>query len=324
MRQTGCAIHERMGRICACSGRSRRALSLECEPNASGMPASPHVRRRLARTAICWLRRTACVPGACATRAQASRLRGLHRVARHRRAADIPPAIHAEIFDATFCLPERNDAVYPVPRARRRHAADTALQFRVVPARPMSMSCCRNCAPTPRAAARRLDPAAADQTRIHRGLATHNAGAADRGNRRTHCDRSSTRFATSNRRGSHGQVALLGDAAFVRVRRRHGHHQAGLDAQCLTDAITQAGGNIDAALRATNASDPVRHPHRRARAAWAPIYGQLKPRAERGSGLRSGPKWCCAIGSPLVDIRGLESAPIMREHGGRMTANIDT
>ena len=211
-----------------------------------------------------------------------------------------------------YVLPAgRNDAVYPVPRARRRHAADTALQFRVVPARPMSMSCCRNCAPTPRAAARPLDPAAADQTRIHRGLAARNAGAADRGNRRAHCgpffhaicDIESPRLTRAGSTPQRRRLCPRPPSAWASPSRLR---------RAMPDRCDHAGRRkYRRGTRATNASGPVRHPHRRAGAAWAPISGRLKPRAERGSGLRSGPKWCCEIGSPLVDIRGLESAPIM-------------
>jgi len=83
--------------------------------------------------------------------------------------------------------------------------------------------------------------------------------------------------------------------------------KAGLDAQCLTDAITQAGGNIDAALARYERERSVRHPHRRAGAPpGAYLQAQLKPRAERTAAeLEQRPEVVLReIGSPLVDIRG--------------------
>ena len=87
--------------------------------------------------------------------------------------------------------------------------------------------------------------------------------------------------------------------------------KAGLDAQCLTDAITQTGGNIDAAL--------VRYERERwqfgtrivaqARRLGAYLQAQLKPRAERTAAeLQQRPDVVLReIGSPLVDIRGVDS-----------------
>ena len=123
-------------------------------------------------------------------------------------------------------------------------------------------------------------------------------------------------FDLESPRLTHGRVALLGDAAFVaRPHVGMGITKAGLDAQCLTDAIAQAGGNIDAAL--------VRYERKRwqfgtrivaeARRLGAYLQAQLKPRAGRTEDeLQQRPDVVLReIGSPLVDIRALGSAPIM-------------
>jgi len=186
------------------------------------MPAaSPHCSPRLAQHGDLLSRRRHAFHGARATHARGPTVyagyvawRGIVDE------RDIPPAIHAEIFERyTFCLPEGEMMQsYPVP-ARRRHAARTSrLQLRVVPPddeHVLLPQLCTDAAGRRHGArSRRPDPpefiaelkAAARAT-----LAPQIAAIVERTAEpffHAICDLESPRLV-------HGRVALLGDAAFV-------------------------------------------------------------------------------------------------------------
>ena len=230
---------------------------------------------------------------------------------------DIPPAVHAEIFERyTFCLPEGTMMQsYPVPGrnddTRPGHRGYNFVWYRPTDEHLLLPQLCTDTAgrrhgvsiPPPLIRPKFI---AELKTTARATLAPQIAGIVER----TEVPFFHAIFDLESPRLTHGRVALLGDAAFVaRPHVGMGTTKAGLDAQCLTDAITQAGGNIDAAL--------VRYERERwqfgtrivaqARRLGAYLQAQLKPRAERSAAeLQQRPEVVLReIGSPLVDIREL-------------------
>ena len=232
---------------------------------------------------------------------------------------DIPPAIHAEIFERyTFCLPEGEMMQsYPVPGrdddTRPGHRGYNFVWYRPTDEHVLLPQLCTDAAGRRHGAS--IPPPLIRSEFIAELKATARATLAPQIAEivaRTAepffhaiCDLESPRL-------THGRVALLGDAAFVaRPHVGMGITKAGLDAQCLADAITQAGGNIDAAL-ARYERERFQFGTRivaQARRLGAYLQAQLKPRAERTAAeLQQRPEVVLReIGSPLVDIRGVDS-----------------
>ena len=233
---------------------------------------------------------------------------------------DIPPAIHAEIFERyTFCLPEGEMLLsYPVPGrnddTRPGHRGYNFVWYRPTDEHTL-LSLCTDTAgrkhgvsiPPPLI---RPELVAGIKAKARAVLAPQIAEIIER----TAEPFFHAIFDLESPRLVCGRVALLGDAAFVaRPHVGMGITKAGLDAQSLTDAIAAASGDIGAAL--------ARYEHERrpfgagivarARHLGAYLQAQLKPRAERrGVELHQQPEVVMReIGSPLVDIRELSSTP---------------
>ncbi len=232
----------------------------------------------------------------------------------------IPPAVHAEIFERyVFCLPEGEMMLaYPVPgrdddtRAGRRGYnyvwyRPTDEHDRLPRLCTDASGRCHGVAIAPplirpelvvelkRAAHARLAPQIATIVEL------------------TAEPFFQAIFDLESPRLVHGRVALLGDAAFVaRPHVGMGVTKAGLDAQCLADAIAEARGDLDAALarydreRRLFGSRVVS----RARALGAYLEAQLKPREHRTAAeLQQRPEVVMReIGASLVDIRELSAA----------------
>ena len=107
-----------------------------------------------------------------------------------------------------------------------------------------------------------------------------------------------------------GRIALLGDAAFVaRPHVGMGTTKAAIDAECLADAITAADGDLDAALARYDGERRLFGTRivARARRLGAYIEAQLKPPAERTEAERQPPPEVLMreIGASPVNLRGL-------------------
>jgi 2-polyprenyl-6-methoxyphenol hydroxylase-like FAD-dependent oxidoreductase len=234
---------------------------------------------------------------------------------------DIPPAIHAEIFERyTFCLPEGEMLLsYPVPGrnddTRPGHRGYNFVWYRPTDEHTL-LALCTDAAgrkhgvsiPPPLI---RPELIAEIKVKARAVLAPQIAEIIER----TAEPFFHAIFDLESPRLVCGRVALLGDAAFVaRPHVGMGIAKAGLDAQSLTDAIAAASGDIGTAL--------ARYEHERrpfgtaivarARHLGAYLQAQLKPRAERREvELHQQPEVVMReIGSPLVDIRELSSTPV--------------
>ena len=233
----------------------------------------------------------------------------------------VPPAIHAEIFEKyTFCLPEGEMMLaYPVPGrdndTRPGRRSYNFVWYRPTDDREVLPRLCTDAAgrrhgvsiPPPLIRPEVIEEMRADARAL---LAPQIAGIVER----TEQPFFQAIFDLESPRIAFGRVALLGDAAFVaRPHVGMGVTKAALDAQCLADAITAAGGDLDAALARYDRER--RHfgtrVVARARRLGAYLEAQLKPPGERTELERhQRPEVVMhEIGARLVDIRELNATP---------------
>lgn len=229
----------------------------------------------------------------------------------------VPPAIHAQIFEHyTFCLPEGEMMLcYPVPGrdndTRPGRRGYNFVWYRPTDPRDTLPRLCTDAGgrrhgvsiPPPLI---RPEVVAEIKATARRLLAPQIAEIVER----TEQPFFQAIFDLESPRIVFGRVALLGDAAFVaRPHVGMGVTKAALDAECLADSITAAGGDLDAPLARY---DRERRYFggcivARARQLGAYLEAQLKPPKERkGPELEQRPEVIMReIGSSSVDLREL-------------------
>ncbi len=232
---------------------------------------------------------------------------------------EIPQPIHAEIFERySFCLPPGEMMLgYPVPGrdddTRPGHRGYNVVWYRPTGEDALARLCtdadgrCHGASIAPPLI--RAATIAKLKARARALLAPQIAAIVER----TPQPFFQAIFDLESPRIVCGRVALLGDAAFVaRPHVGMGVTKAGLDAQCLADAIVAAGGDLDTALARYQRERQLFGERivARARRLGAYLEAQLKPAGQRtGAELIQHPETVMReIGASLVDIREFTAA----------------
>ncbi len=232
---------------------------------------------------------------------------------------DIPPAIHAQIFERyTFCLPAGEMMLsYPVPGrgddTRPGQRGYNFVWYRPTDEHVRLPQLCSDATgrshgvsiPPPLIRPEVIAQLKADARAL---LAPQVAAIVER----TAEPFFQAIFDLESPRIVCGRVALLGDAAFVaRPHVGMGVTKAGLDAQCLADSIAAANGDLDGALARYERERRLFGARvvARARRLGAYLEAQLKPPAQRSAEeLHQRPEIVLReIGASLVDIRELSA-----------------
>lgn len=230
---------------------------------------------------------------------------------------DVPPAVHAEIFELySMCLPEGEMMLsYPVPgRDNDTHPGRRGYNFvwyRPTEEREALARMCTDATgrchgvsiPPPLIRPEVVAHVKADARAL---LAPQIATIVER----TAQPFFQAIFDLESPRIALGRVVLLGDAAFVaRPHVGMGVTKAALDAQCLASAIREARGDLAAALERYDRERRLFGTRigARARRLGAYIEAQVKPPAERTEAERQPPPEFLMreIGSASVDIQAL-------------------
>ncbi|HXF67629.1 MAG TPA: FAD binding domain-containing protein [Burkholderiales bacterium] len=230
---------------------------------------------------------------------------------------EIPPAVHAEIFEHyTFCLPQGEMMLaYPVPgRDNDTRPGRRSLNFvwyRPAAERGRLRELCTDA--TGRCHGTAIAPPlirpevlAQVKAEARALLAPQIAQIVERAAQPFF----QAIFDLASPRIVFGRVALLGDAAFVaRPHVGMGVTKAALDAQCLAQALAAEGDDIERALARYERERRLFGERIVARARWlgAHLEAQSEPRAARGAaGLEQRPEVLMReIGSCSVDLRAL-------------------